>query len=167
MFTPKPIDHDAIPQALAKAERYRLLNDPSATESICQDIVEVDPNNQTALVMLLLARTDQFGSTLATGVGRAQELLGRISSPYQRAYYAGVIAERHAKAILQSNAMGAGPIVYTHLRDAMDHYEDAETLSEPGNNEAILRWNTCVRILARDPLLVPPSEERDPPVLGE
>ncbi len=167
MFTPKPIDPRTIPAALTKAERYRLLNDPSAAESICLDVVEVDPNNQTALVMLLLARTDQFGTTGATGVATARDVLGRISSPYQRAYYAGVIAERQAMAILRTDTFGKGPIVHGHLREAMVHYEEAQRRSPADTNEAILRWNTCVRILARDPSLVPPREERPEPVLGE
>lgn len=167
MFTPQPIDPGTVPAALAKAERYRLLNDPSAAESICLDVVEVDPDNQTALVMLLLARTDQFGTTGAAGVVDAREILGRISSSYQRAYYAGVIAERQAMAILRAGTLGKGPIVHGHLREAMDHYEEAQRLSPPDTNEAVLRWNTCVRILARDPSLVPPREERAEPVLGE
>jgi len=167
MFTPKPIDPRTIPAALTKAERYRLLNDPAAAESICLDVVEVDPDDQTALIMLLLARTDQFGTTGATGVASAREILGRISRPYQRAYYAGVIAERQAMAILRAGTLGKGPMVHAHLREAMDCYEEAQRLSPPDTNEAVLRWNTCVRILARDPSLVPPREERPEPVLGE
>ena len=30
--------------------RYRLLNDPEQAESICLDILEVEPGNQEALV---------------------------------------------------------------------------------------------------------------------
>ena len=56
----KPITHEGIPSALQKAERYRLLNDSAAAESICLDVLDVDPGNQEALVSLLLAITDQF-----------------------------------------------------------------------------------------------------------
>ena len=57
MFELKPIHQDAIPQALEKAHFYRLLNEPGAAESICLDILEIDPDNQQALVTLLVALT--------------------------------------------------------------------------------------------------------------
>ena len=37
----------------------------------------------------------------------------------------------------------------------MEWYEKAESLRPPGNDEAILRWNTCARILARHPEVAP------------
>ena len=60
MFTLKPIDPAAVPAALQQAERYRLLNEPEEAESICLDVLAVEPDNQQALVMLLLSLTDQF-----------------------------------------------------------------------------------------------------------
>jgi len=45
---------------LTKAERYRLLNEPEEAESICRDILDVDPTHEAALVNFLLALTDQF-----------------------------------------------------------------------------------------------------------
>src|SRR5712664_433657 len=60
-FDPKPISAESIPEALAKVERYRLLNEPSLAESICLDILAIVPRHQQALISLLLARTDQFG----------------------------------------------------------------------------------------------------------
>ena len=59
MFELKPLSKDAIAGALAKAERYRLLNEASEAESICLDVLNIDPANQDALVTLLLALTDQ------------------------------------------------------------------------------------------------------------
>ena len=38
-----------MPAALEKALRYRLLNEPVEAESICRDVLEVDPDNQAAL----------------------------------------------------------------------------------------------------------------------
>ena len=64
MFQLKPLHKDAIPAALAKAERYRLLNEPGEAESICLDVLQVDPGSQDALVMLILALTDQFPQEL-------------------------------------------------------------------------------------------------------
>ena len=43
MFDLKPLSKDAIPAALAKAERYRLLNEPGEAESICLDVLRIDP----------------------------------------------------------------------------------------------------------------------------
>ena len=60
-FTLRSISKAAIPAAVKKAEHYRLLNDPEQAESICLDILAVDPDNQQALVVLILAITDQFG----------------------------------------------------------------------------------------------------------
>ena len=48
MFDLKPLSKDAIESALAKAERHRFLNEPDEAESICLDVLEVDPDNQPA-----------------------------------------------------------------------------------------------------------------------
>ena len=47
MFELKPLSQKPLPAALAKAERYRLLNEPSEAESICQDILAVEPATRT------------------------------------------------------------------------------------------------------------------------
>jgi len=53
MFEPKPISKDAVPAALAKAERYRFLNEPGEAESICLDVLQIEPDNQDAIVALV------------------------------------------------------------------------------------------------------------------
>ena len=163
-FQPKPITKEGIPAALQKAERYRVINDPSSAESICLDVLSVSPDNQQALVTLLLAITDQFGPAPTEGMRRAREVLPRLKDEYKREYYAGIICERCAKAQLRSGAPKAGERAYHWFKEAMSWYEKAESLRPPGNDEAILRWNTCGRILARYPQLQPGSEE--PVVLG-
>lgn len=145
----KPITREGIPAALQKAERYRLLNDSSAAESICLDILEVEPSNQQALITLLLSITDQFGEELSEGVRRAREVLPRLHDDYKRAYYAGIICERRATAQLHRSALGAADIAAEWFREAMSWYERAEAIRPAGNDEAILRWNTCVRLLGR------------------
>ena len=55
MFELKRLSEEAIPAALEKATRYRLLNEPAEAESICHDVLQIDPENQQALVVLLLA----------------------------------------------------------------------------------------------------------------
>jgi len=145
----KPITAAGVPAALQKAERYRLLNDSSAAESICLDILQVEPDNQQALVALLLSITDQFGDELADGVRRAREVLPRLKDEYKRAYYAGIISERRAKAQLHRGSLGSAEVAAEWFHDAMRWYEQAEGIRPAGNDEAILRWNTCVRMLGR------------------
>ena len=145
----KPITAAGIPAALQKAERYRLLNDSPAAESICLDILNVDAENQSALITLLLSITDQFHEELAEGARRAQSILPRLKDEYKRAYYAGIILERRAKAQLHRSLPGAADIAADYFHQAMDFYAKAESMRPAGNDEAILRWNTCVRMLAK------------------
>ena len=145
----KPISTAGVPTALQKAERYRLLNDSSAAESICLDILAVDPENQAALTTLLLALTDQFVDEPAETTRRAMEVLPRLRDEYRRAYYAGIICERRAKAQLHRTGLTDAGIAADWLHKAMHWYEQAEALRPAGNDESILRWNTCVRLLAR------------------
>src|SRR5215207_819988 len=145
----KPITREGIPAALQKAERYRLLNDSSAAESICLDVLEIDPTNQEALVSLLLAITDQFLEEMSDGVHRAREVLPRLSDEYERVYYTGIIFERRARAQLHRGALGSAEVASAGFRDAMHWYAKAESMRPAGNDESILRWNTCVRMVGR------------------
>jgi len=165
MFDLKPISHKAIPFALAKVERYRLLSEPWQAESICLDVLRIEPNNQRALTMLLLARTDQFGHGVPAA--SAREILPSLESEYDRVYYAGIICERWAESLLRQGAPGAGFMAYESLREAMDHYQKAETLRPAGNDDALLRWNTCARILMRNRELRPRGEEAFEPALDD
>jgi hypothetical protein len=152
----KPISREAIPQALEKVERYRLLNEPAEAESICRDVLRADPGNPRALVMLLLTLTDQFGRGVA--VNEPREIVGRLDGDYERAYYEGIVCERQGKALLRGPAPGSEVGSYGWLREAMRAYERAEALRPAGNDDAILRWNACARIL-RDRNLGPRSED--------
>jgi hypothetical protein len=165
MFELKPISRDAIPEALSKVERYRLLNEPWQAESICLDILRIEPDYQPALVMLLLSLTDQFGKGVA--LTTARETLQRLQADYERAYYAGIICERWADSLLRQGSPGAGFTAYESLREAMHHYERAEALRPPGNDDALLRWNTCARILMRNRELRPRGEEAFEPAFED
>jgi hypothetical protein len=166
MFELKPITASGIVSALEKAERYRLLNDPVAAESICLDVLEVQPTNQEALVSLLLARTDVFATTPGAGDAAAKEVLPRLTSEYDRAYYAGLIAERRGKALLATVRPGSQEMAWICLRDAMEFYERAGRIRPEGNDEAVLRWNTCARLLNAHPHLAP-TEAIEAPVLDD
>jgi hypothetical protein len=168
MFQLKPLSHDAIPSALAKAERYRLLNEPGEAESICLDVLEVEPDHQLALVTLILALTDQFGDPGVSGaMTRAQELVRRLRGEYERAYYGGIICERRAKAHLTLATPGVAANARGWLLEALHSFEKAEAARPPGNDDAILRWNACARVIMRNPDLRSESEERPEPLLLE
>jgi hypothetical protein len=165
VFELKPISRDSIPEALSKVERYRLLNEPWQAESICLDVLRVEPRNQQALAMLLLSLTDQFGKGVSQS--KAREVLADLESQYERAYYAGIICERWAESLLRQGAPGAGFTAYQSLREAMEHYEQAETMRPPGNDDVLLRWNTCARILMRNPELRPRGDEKFEPAFED
>ena len=165
-FDLKPISKESIPEALAKVERYRLLNEPRLAESICLDILRVSPGNKEALIALLLARTDQFGGEGTAA--RAQEVLAQIKGDYEHAYYEGLIWERIGHARLHQGRLGSGATAYQALRTAMAHYEKAEAFSPPGNDDAILRWNTCARLIMENPEIRPIVENEEvQPITGE
>lgn len=155
----KPISREGVPAALQKAHRYRILNDPTAAESICLDVLAVEPDNVDAQVMHLLSITDQFVHGHAADLHRAEQAVARLADEYKRAYYGGVTLERWSKGILNLGAPGAGEVAYEWIERALERYAKAESLRTPGNDEAILRWNTCVRLLERDPHLKPRAAE--------
>lgn len=148
-FELKRISPAVVGVALQRAERYRLLKEPALAESICLDVLRIEPENQRALVTLLLAITDQFGDG-ASAAG-ARELLPRLKSEYEQVYFEGIIRERSAHAQLRAGASNAASSAYKGFLEAMRCYEEAIELRPPGNEDAILRWNTCARILMRHP----------------
>ncbi len=167
MFELKALSKEIVAAALEKAERYRLLNEPWEAGSICHDILDVDPQNERARIVLLLSLTDQ----IRTGGGakalqKAREVVEGLSGEYERAYYSGIICERKAKAILARGAPGSGPVTYDWLRQAMEWYEKAEALRPSGYDAAVLRWNTCARMIMGDESLRP-DEDRPVSMLLE
>jgi tetratricopeptide (TPR) repeat protein len=166
MFELKTLSSEAVPRALAKAERYRLLNEAGEAESICLDVLAIDPRNQEAIAMLLLALTDQF-ETNASRVDEARSVVGRLAGDYERAYYTGIIYERRAKALIRQGTPRGGARAYEWLRDAMASYEKAEELRPPNNDDPLLRWNACARLIMSDHHVAPASAEPGEPLLSE
>lgn len=165
MFEPKPLTKKAVPAAIERAERYRLLNEPVEAESICRDVLRVDPDNREALRMLLLALTEQFDQRLNENFQPAKDLLERFDDEYSRLYYRGIICERRAKCSLNRGGPGSGFLAYDWLRRAMECYEQAAEVRPAGNDDAILRWNTCGRIIDKFPEVQPAPEESTEPML--
>jgi|SRR5947209_8788709 len=164
-FKLKPLSPGAVSEALEKAHRYRLLNEPSQAESICLDILSIDPENQPALITLLLAITDQFDSDGKPM--RAREVLARLATEYDRAYYSGIISERSARVSMRLGLPGVTFKAYYDFVDAMRCYEKAEALRPAGNDDAILRWNTCARTLMQHNELQPERVERMEAILDD
>lgn len=167
MYELKPLLPELIPQALEKARRYRLLNEPVESESICRDILAVDPTNQEAAIWLLLSLADQISHGRPNVAREARKLLPEVGGEYEQAYYAGVIAERTGKARWRTHQPGSGYEAYAWLREAMGYYERAETLSPPDNDDAKLRWNSCARMLDAHPELQPEPEVERATIVSE
>jgi hypothetical protein len=159
MFKLKSIHKQGIPRALEKIERYRLLNEPIEAESICRDILDIDSENQQALINLILSLTDQFIKGI--DIRETMELVLRLKDEFNKEYYKGIILERQGKAALMRNSPGFKHDVYEWFVEAMECYEKAEKYSSPDNDDAILRWNTCARIITRYQLTPRPPEKRD------
>ena len=152
----KPLSQGGIAPALEKAEHCRLLNEPWEAESICRDILAIDEDNQKALSILIMALTEQFGEEGGVDEEEPRSLIPRLTSEYDRAYYAGIIFERRAKEMLKHGTRGSGPAAFELMRQAMEMYEQAEQLSDERDDDALLRWNTCVRAVRRNRLRPPP-----------
>ena len=157
-FDKKRLSREAVHAALQKAERYRLLNEPLEAESICRDVLDADPGNVDARIMLLLSLTDQFDSGSGNDLAAARSVLGELADSYQRTYYGGIICERWAKALFARHAHGSGEAVHHWLSEAMKMYAAAEELRRPGDDDALLRWNACARMLERHPELLKPHQ---------
>ena len=141
----KPISQGGIAEAISKVEVYRYLNEPGEAESICRDILAVDAGNQAALRLLGLAITDQFDGSPADRYAEAESLFRSLANEYERIYHCGIVHERKAKAQLK-----AGRLTHTLLpifEEAMRCFEVAEKIRPVNNDDAILRWNRCLRLL--------------------
>ena len=160
-FNLQPISTASVPQALERAMRYRLLNDPEQAESICLDVLEVDPGNQEALATLILALTDQFAASEASpGASRVAGYIDQLADEYKRNYYRGILSERQARAYLRRGM--ARVFAFDAFRVAMEWFEKAAALRPEGNDEALLRWNSCVRTIRRARLHPQPAEREQP-----
>jgi len=141
----KTISRNSIPAALEKVQHYRYLNQAEEAESICRDVLAADLENQLGLRMLGLCITDQFTGGTLDRMRDAQACFEKLSSNYERSYYLGILYERHAKA-----QMSAGHHPHSMLASfekAMECFAEAEKIRPQGNDDALLRWNRCVRLM--------------------
>jgi tetratricopeptide (TPR) repeat protein len=147
----KSISRNGIAEALSKVQHYRYLDQAEEAESICRDILAVDPENQMALRQLGLAITDQFTGALSDRYREAEESFEKLSSEYERCYYGGILFERRAKAQLRAGHLAHS--LLASFQSAMRSFEEAEKIRPAGNDDALLRWNRCLRLLQSIPEL--------------
>jgi hypothetical protein len=145
----KSISRAGIPEAIAKVELYRYLNEPEEAESICRDILAVDAEHQLAKRMLGLAITDQFTGYAGDRYAEVAEIFGGLQDPYERLYYTGLLHERRAKVQLHGGY--AAHTLLPLIEQAMKCFAEAEAIRPPGNDDSILRWNRCARLLQSKP----------------
>lgn len=141
----------AIESALIKARQYRSLLEPEIAESICLDILHIDNDNQQALVIYILALTDQIHHTeKQSQIKVAKKTIDRLTDEYQRHYYNGILNERRARFLI-SQPMSHS-FAYDYFAEALHFYKQAEKISPEDNDDAILRWNSCVRTIQKEKL---------------
>lgn len=146
-FELKPLSAAGVDAALERALHYRYLNQPQLAETICRDVLDIHPAHDRASVMLIMSLCDQFATMEGISVPQVLSMAGRLEDAYERAYYCGLVCERRAQAAMRKGGPGSGAVAYEWFRRAMDHYTEAEPLRPAGNDDAILRWNTCARTL--------------------
>lgn len=153
----KTISKDGVAEAISKAELYRYLNEPEESESICHDILAADPENQTALRLLGLAITDEFTGESSDRYAEAEGMFLRLTDAYEQHYCMGLLCERQAKAQMRA---GRPPHAVTVLfEEAMRRFEAAEKIHPPKNDDAVLRWNRCARLLEKFPKVEWPEQQ--------
>jgi tetratricopeptide (TPR) repeat protein len=165
----KAISKNGIAGALAKVQHYRYLNQAEEAESICRDIMAVDPENQMALRQLGLAITDQFTGGTADRFNEAHSCFEKLTNAYERSYYLGIVNERRAKAQLRAGHHSHA--LHTSFENALRYFEEAENVRPQGNDDALLRWNRCLRLMQGVPLSTSESDSFDasdaPPIFGK
>lgn len=156
----KTISKNGIGQAISKAELYRYLAEPEESESICRDILAVEGDNQSALRMLGLAISDQFLGGRLDRWPEVESIFETLTDPYERLYYTGLLHERRAKAQLRAGQ--SLRMLVPLIENAMICFEQAERVRPPDNDDALLRWNRCVRLLQTLPAV---EREEEAPAL--
>ncbi len=157
----KTLKPEAVASALEMAKRYRLLNEPDEAESICMDILAVEPDHQDALITLLLAVTDKFTeSGLQPNFEKSREIVDKLSSAYCKSYYTGIIFERRAKYHLKLGAPKSGNVAHAWFVKALQAYGEALAGCDPDNQDAVLRWNSCARFVNNHPDVKPDDSDQ-------
>ncbi|HIC40565.1 MAG TPA: hypothetical protein EYO74_04090 [Piscirickettsiaceae bacterium] len=145
------IHKDAISTVLDKARQYRSLREPDLAISICIDVFAVDADNQDALVIYILALTDQYSHQHGKlQPKKVTEAIARLTSEFHKIYYTGIFLERKARSLLK-NPMSES-FAYEGLMEAIAKYEMAEKMAPKHCADPILRYNSCLRTIEKENL---------------
>jgi tetratricopeptide (TPR) repeat protein len=148
-FELKRLPRASVDAAIAKAEHYRDLNQPEEAESICRDVLDLEPLHAKAWKLLGLAITDRFASGHVGLLEQAVQAFENLPDEYERIYHLGVAWERAAKAHVEKNESHSAVAAFEH---ALGLFEQAERM-RPDLPDPVLRWNRCVRLLTSHPSL--------------
>lgn len=160
----KRISKTSVPSALKKAERYRLINEPSEAASICHDILDVDPNNSDAKVMLILSLSGQLTERISA-FGEAKDVVKTLETGYERNYYMGLLCERRARAHFRHGSIGCEHVAYDWFHVALEFFDKAAKDRPKGNDDSYFRWNAVIRTLEEHPSLQPHQENSEAQLL--
>ena len=166
MFELKKISPQYISNALMKAEKYRYMNHPKTSESICRDVLEIKPEHQEAIILLIISISEQFADRkkYSASLRNAQEWLPLIEDEYKKIYLSGLILERWAKANIH---ILAGADLYEFFQEAMDFYAKAEKIRPVEDESCILHWNLCIRLMELNPHIKPRQDESGAHAYGD
>ncbi len=149
------IHKNTINSALDKAKQYRLLLEPELAVSICLDIFNIDKKHQETIIVYILALSDNLSKQKNdTKIFDAIKLL---TSEYHKKYYTGIYHERKALSLMKGNMSAS--FAYNLFTKAMDFYKQAIEISADDNDDAILRYNSCIRIIQHNRLS--PRQDND------
>ena len=152
------IDKDSIEDVLERAQQYRSLLQPDMAISICMDIFAVDKNNQEALVIYILALTDQLSqSESKVHQKKITDSIKRLDSKFLQHYYSGIFFERQARSLLKHSMSRS--FAYEAFIEAIAEFEIAEKMAPEHCADPILRYNSCIRTIKKENLQ--PRQEFD------
>lgn len=158
----KPLSTNAIDHAIEKAQRYRLLNQPLQAESICLDVLHTQPDNEQALIELTLALSDQLADGDPGSLDQARQVVQKMNTEYHQAYYSALLSERQALVLLKQRGKRSSLVAFEFFNDALAQYEVAMHHKPDGEDESILRWNFCKRMINKHQLNdIDPEELED------
>ena len=145
------IEKTSIEEVLERAKQYRSLLQPEMAISICLDIFAVDTNNQDALVIYILALTDQLSqSESKVHQNKITESIKKLDSEFLRRYYSGIFLERQARSFLKSSMSRS--FAYDAFIEAISEFETAEKMAPEHCADPILRYNSCLRTIKKENL---------------
>lgn len=156
----KTFKSDDVEAAMAAARTCWAELQIEDTESICQDVLSLDPTNQEAVELLFRSRVSLLSKGLPRGVERAQELVPQFDGDFEKAFFSGLLRENQARYLLDRRGRQASSVAYNWFRHAMDDFEEANR-QDSTRIEATLHWNACLRTLQANPHCAPNPEEAE------